>query len=381
MPKLAVLSFGGKTSSSKSLRYLSRSLSQAEKSARAAQQRAAARRARGDLEGVSGSHSSSPATSTQSASGSAPLNIATRKEDSRRFPSGSESIRAELVTQPAEAKNGELMLSPPALVVTREYEWGNIVFGFEQANRYTIRAAPGGEVVGYIAEEDSIGKSVVRNVLRTHRSFKATILDKNGETAFVIRRPFYVVSTNLFVDEPGPNGKNLGQVEMSWHLWRRRYSLFADNHQFAEIDTGFLGVDFNMIDEEGRRIASVNKDFTGFAREIFTDARQYVLRLDPSFSLSADGLVKDSSAVSAGDYVATNNKDARKLTLSQRAVILAAAISIDFGKREIDSIASIILSSSTRSQNPLNCLFVFRTSVTDNLASPIFAYVVSRRLL
>lgn len=26
----------------------------------------------------------------------------------------------------------------PALVVTRNVEWGNIVFGFEQANRYTI---------------------------------------------------------------------------------------------------------------------------------------------------------------------------------------------------------------------------------------------------
>lgn len=40
-------------------------------------------------------------------------------------------------TQPVVAGAGrEMVLSPPALVVTREYEWGNIVFGFEQANRY-----------------------------------------------------------------------------------------------------------------------------------------------------------------------------------------------------------------------------------------------------
>lgn len=44
---------------------------------------------------------------------------------------------SESVTQPAVSSAGrELVLSPPALVVTREYEWGNIVFGFEQANRW-----------------------------------------------------------------------------------------------------------------------------------------------------------------------------------------------------------------------------------------------------
>lgn len=46
----------------------------------------------------------------------------------------------------------QLVLSPPALVVTREYEWANIIVGFEQANRYTIRAAPAGTIVGYLAE-------------------------------------------------------------------------------------------------------------------------------------------------------------------------------------------------------------------------------------
>lgn len=51
-----------------------------------------------------------------------------------------------------EASGRDLVLSPPALVVTREYEWANILVGFEQANKYSIRAAPGGQVVGYLAE-------------------------------------------------------------------------------------------------------------------------------------------------------------------------------------------------------------------------------------
>lgn len=51
-----------------------------------------------------------------------------------------------------EASGRDIVLSPPALVVTREFEWANILVGFEQANKYTIRAAPGGNVVGYLAE-------------------------------------------------------------------------------------------------------------------------------------------------------------------------------------------------------------------------------------
>lgn len=55
-----------------------------------------------------------------------------------------------------KASGRDLVLSPPALVITREYEWANLLVGFEQANRYSIRSAPGGEVVGYLAEVRSI---------------------------------------------------------------------------------------------------------------------------------------------------------------------------------------------------------------------------------
>jgi len=70
--------------------------------------------------------------------------------------------------------------------------------------------------------------------------------------------------------------------------------MYIDKAQFGSVDSGFLAVDFDMRDESGTKIASVNKDFTGFAREIFTDARQYVLRLDPSLNVQADGLINTS---------------------------------------------------------------------------------------
>lgn len=151
-----------------------------------------------------------------------------------------------------------------------------------------------------VSQENSLGKSITRNVLRKNRPFRATVLDKHGDPVFVIRRPFYVVSTSMFVETP--EGEVMGEVYMNWHLYRRRYSMYIDKQQFARVDSGFLAWDFSMRDEEGRKIASVNKDFTGFAREIFTDAGQYVLRLDPSMEMDAEGLVNEKgTAVPAED--------------------------------------------------------------------------------
>eukprot|EP00177_Eucheuma_denticulatum_P004439 GFKZ01008063.1.p1 GENE.GFKZ01008063.1~~GFKZ01008063.1.p1 ORF type:complete len:467 (+),score=60.27 GFKZ01008063.1:106-1506(+) len=223
------------------------------------------------------------------------------------------------------ATGSELVLSPPALVVTREYEWANILIGFEQANKYTIRAAPGGNIVGYLAEEESIGRTVTRNILRTRRPFKATVFDTDRNIIFTIRRPMFLVSSSVFVETP--DGQVIGKVHMDWHVWRRRYSLYVDKNQFASVDSGFLAVDFDMRDEGGRKIASVNKDFTGFARELFTDARQYVLRLDPSYGLEHDGeLIRDANTVN----LAQEENSEMKMGQRERAVILAAAIAIDF---------------------------------------------------
>lgn len=62
----------------------------------------------------------------------------------------------------------ELVLSPPALVVTREYEWGNILIGFEQ----------------------------VRTLLRMKRSWKEkdrkknNVLQSNQSVAFLLARSY-----------------------------------------------------------------------------------------------------------------------------------------------------------------------------------------------
>ncbi|KAG5455821.1 MAG: Scramblase-domain-containing protein [Olpidium bornovanus] len=205
------------------------------------------------------------------------------------------------------------VLGHAALAVTRQLEMLNIFLGFEQANRYAI-ADVHGNPLGFIAEEDGFASAVKRQLFRNHRPFKATVMNSAGEVILRVERPFAFVNSRATVSLP--DGRVIGGVYQRWHLWRRRYDLVAlapgrslgkrHMRQFAAVDAPFLSWDFKLQDERGGLLGTVDRNFSGFAREIFTDTGHYVLRMD-----SVDG-----GAI-------------RPLTLDERAVTLGAAISID----------------------------------------------------
>ena len=267
-----------------------------------------------------------------------------------------------------------------------------MLIGFEQANRYAI-VDPSGTPVGYIVEEDtSMVKAMSRQVFRTHRPFKASVLDLEGNVVLKIHRPFAFINSRIMISSP--DDRLIGEVQQEWHLVRRRYNLYTieqpdpdtmqrddkttaisaerdmtgrgmNREQFARIDGGFLALDFDMQDEEGRRVASVNRNFVGFARELFTDSGQYALRFDAAViqdlqqeqglgATPAAPLTSSSSTTTTTTTTTTAvaseqdmqrakeiqaNKDEMALaqlesrgglTLDQRAIMLACAVSIDF---------------------------------------------------
>lgn len=93
--------------------------------------------------------------------------------------------------------------------------------------------------------------------------------------------------------------------------------------QFANVDEPFLSWDFNLRDQESGLVGSVNRNFSGFAREIFTDTGVYALRMDSAAQQSA-------LETAEGNEVQRYEREAKGMTLDQRAVMLATAVSIDF---------------------------------------------------
>ncbi|KAI0306548.1 Scramblase-domain-containing protein [Multifurca ochricompacta] len=227
------------------------------------------------------------------------------------------------------------LLQNNSLVVTRQLEMLNIFIGFEQTNKYVISNEVG-ETLGFIAEEPrGLLASFSRQILRTHRPFRAVIMDHEGKPVLWIRRPFAWINSRMHVQrlkdwhEHTTTGEpvldTFGEAQQRWHLWRRRYDLFSVTlerilsnpsepepdrfAQFAKIDEGFWAWHFTVRGSHGEELASISRAFRGFGREIFTDTGQYTVNFTPLPSSPEDNTSREP-------YVTP------ELSLQQRAVRL-----------------------------------------------------------
>lgn len=292
------------------------------------------------------------------------------------------------------------ILGNSSLVIQRQLEMMNVMLGFEQANRYIIMDGQG-QTLGYVAEQDhGIGRTMARQMFRTHRSFTTHIFDAQEREVLRIHRPFTYINSRIRVYDPIPEGgykdtetsqalqgtsassamntgavaqvsplkldemRIIGEAQQQWAPLRRKYNLFtyrsleltpendstpkiesgdqpntettalterntpdreiqAGMAQFAHVNEPFLSWDFTLRDESQNVIGSVNRNFVGFAREIFTDTGVYALRMD---SAAQTGALESADGTEVSRY----RRDATAMTLDERAVMLATAVSIDF---------------------------------------------------
>ena len=98
----------------------------------------------------------------------------------------------------------------------------------------------------------------------------------------------------------------------------------GDFDQFAYADEPFLAWDFSLLSANARKIGSVNRNWGGFGRELFTDTGVYALRMD------AAEQEQDKSQINGSTTAVVPHAQGIGMTLDQRAVMLATAVSIDF---------------------------------------------------
>lgn len=94
--------------------------------------------------------------------------------------------------------------------------------------------------------------------------------------------------------------------------------------QFAYVNEPWLSWDFSLLSDDSRLLGSVNRNFGGFAREIFTDTGVYALRMD------AASLLQEPSHLISHTAQKAAHEQPLGMTLDQRAIMLATAVSIDF---------------------------------------------------
>lgn len=126
-----------------------------------------------------------------------------------------------------------------------------------------------------------------------------------------------MINSTIYVEI---DGKEMGVVHRRWHLWRRIYDLYLGTKQFAVVENaGFWDWTFTLRDENGKTLAEIDRDWRGFGFEMFTDAGQYVIRFGDIDSSIKTGLAAQIQELDVS----------RPLTLLERAVTVALAVSLD----------------------------------------------------
>ncbi|GAX76018.1 hypothetical protein CEUSTIGMA_g3461.t1 [Chlamydomonas eustigma] len=284
-------------------------------------------------------------------------------------------ISTAVMVTPSETQATDLQLSQvlshSALIITRPIEWGTIIFGYEQANKYQVYDQDG-KIVALIAEDyTGLGNEVGRQLLRTRRGFTATVFSADGaQVIFRVRRPAYLITSTMYIEDG--KGEVLGEVHRRWSMIQRNYDLYMNKKQFASITGNFLAWEFELKDERGGTLGLIDRNFQGFGKELFTDAGKYVIHFgqlsgeadannpgpqpvaEPSINSSTPPVTSINSSTppvtsinsstppvtsmaavrtgvaviptSAGNQLAV----ARSMELSERMITLACAISVDY---------------------------------------------------
>lgn len=196
-----------------------------------------------------------------------------------------------------------VLLAWPVMVIEQHARhWWEILLNWEQANQYHICNNEGRNLG--LMEEHSTGflNALMRVFLGSHRPLDITVnLYQRDEVVLELRRSFFFFFSDL--DVITAEGRRLGSVHRRFGIIYKRYDLLDESGRvFARIASPLWRLwTFPIFNMDGEKVAVISKKWSGLAKEYFTDA--------------------DNFALDFGEV---------DWNLPQKAVIFAAALSIDF---------------------------------------------------
>lgn len=188
------------------------------------------------------------------------------------------------------------------LMVQQRKEWAQIMINWETANKYAILDEQGREL-GLIAERSGgFLEALTRMFLRSHRPLEVDVFAGMAEHVLHLKRDFFFFFSDLEVTLP--DGTRLGSIHRRFRLLSKHYDLCdASGQVFATIESPIWRIwTFPVKALSGVALGEISKRWGGVLTEVFSDADTYSIEL----------------------------KNPDMLSTEQSAIVLAAAISIDF---------------------------------------------------
>jgi uncharacterized protein YxjI len=166
------------------------------------------------------------------------------------------------------------------LTVRQQKRWLEIIFNFEQKNRYEVFDEDQQNVLHVEEQGKGLWSTLKRLFLGPVRPFTTHVSDAaSSELVLVVTRPFRFIFHRVEVF--AGNGDKIGAIERRWSWIRRIYSIEdASGRPIAEIFGPFLKPWTFEIREHGQTVGAIRKRWSGFGKEMFTDADNFGVELD-----------------------------------------------------------------------------------------------------
>ncbi|CAG7720111.1 unnamed protein product [Allacma fusca] len=191
----------------------------------------------------------------------------------------------------------EYLATLDRLFVRQKVELLEVFLGCERKNRYQIFDASGHEIFYAKEETDFCTRFFCNNI----RPFEMIIKDGHGEEVIHLKRPLACGSC-LFpcclqsIEVEAPPGNRVGTVQQEWAFCIPHYNV---KNGAGEVSLHIKGpfctssccsdVEFLVLtSEQGSEVGRISKQWSGIAREFFTDADNFGL----SFPIDLDVKMK-----------------------------------------------------------------------------------------
>lgn len=160
----------------------------------------------------------------------------------------------------------------PELVIRQQIEQMEIFTPFETANRYSVHTSDGVQLM-YAYEESG---DISRQFAGSHRALSIHVVESDGAPVLQASRDFFWLRSHLRVDA---DGRRVGALNRVFGLGRKFALVDSSEREITRITSGlFRPHTFIAKDAGGAEIARVTKQWSGFGREMFTDADTFVVQ-------------------------------------------------------------------------------------------------------
>jgi uncharacterized protein YxjI len=159
------------------------------------------------------------------------------------------------------------------------------LIGIETRNKFEIKSAEG-QLVAYAAEErKGVWDFLFRQFLGHWRRFDILIFDDQRQPVFRAKHPFRWIFQRMEIFDS--QGTLLGAFQQRFAILSKSFDVEGpDGTVHMTVRSPFWRIWTFPFMSSGREVARVEKRWSGLLREAFTDQDFFVLKMDPSLTLS-----------------------------------------------------------------------------------------------